>query len=165
MLNRVQEACPGRMVESSHYNLVVLLPGQTLPVHFDIPSFDFIDKNRAPAWLQVALALSKLKEENEIKQIQVVSYLNGNKFDSDQGGELVIWPHGAEGRKRTIHVTSNTGVIMDGVHVAHGVALWNLELSKKRQPLHVDKDDDAYIQYNKQGMHCDQLVEPNRILR
>ena len=53
-------------------------------------------------WLQVALALSNMRREKEVRQIQFVGYVNGDREDKKQGGEFVFWPEGANGPRHEV---------------------------------------------------------------
>lgn len=90
------------IIEPFMINLLVMLPGQALPVHYDVPLFTDLAKSAAPVWLQVALALSNLRRDKEVRQIQFVGYVNGNEQDTTQGGEFVFWPEGPEGPRRKV---------------------------------------------------------------
>ena len=90
------------IIEPFMINLLVMLPGQALPVHYDVPLFTDLAKSAAPVWLQVALALSNLHREKEVRQIQFVGYVNGDEQDTTQGGEFVFWPEGPTGPKRKV---------------------------------------------------------------
>ena len=90
------------IIEPFMINLLVMLPGQALPVHYDVPLFTDLAKSAAPVWLQVALALSNLHREKEVRQIQFVGYVNGDEKDTTQGGEFVFWPEGPSGPKKQV---------------------------------------------------------------
>ena len=132
-----------------HINFLTLLTGQTLPVHHDVPLFTSLDKSKSPVWLQVALALSKLRYDEEVRQIQFVGYINGDKNDHKKGGEFVFWPEGATGAKHEVAADPNSAVIVDGVHVAHGVSEWHPKGILKTPPEN-GKDDNLHLEFDEQ---------------
>ena len=96
-------------------------------------------------WLHVAYALSGLAEEEEIRQVQFVSYLSGDEHP-DNGGDFTYWPDGPDRPKKTRPVRKNSALVTDGVHVAHGVTEWHPNGNRQRAP-ELSKDDNNKIEY------------------
>ena len=141
----LKNTCEDGILKNVFMTMLVMLPGQTVPVHYDIPLFSDLTKANAPAWLQVAYALSGLNKEREIRQVQTITYLTGNASDSNQGGDFVYWPAGPQGPTKSIPVVSNSAIVTDGVHVAHAVKVWKPESSVDAPML--NKDDKNEIKY------------------
>ena len=141
----LKRTCEEGILKNVVMTMLVMLPGQTVPVHYDIPLFSDLTKANAPAWLQVAYALSGLNKEREIRQVQTITYLTGNASDSKQGGDFVYWPEGPKGPMKSFPVVSNSAIVTDGVHVAHAVKVWKPEASADAPML--NKDDNNEIKY------------------
>lgn len=106
----------------------------------------FIKKNIFIVWLQVAYALSGLPREEEIRQVQFVAYLNGDKNGYENGGDFVYWPNGPDQPSKSVPAVKNAALITDGVHIAHGVTEWHPK-GIKQIPPKLQKDDLNTIQY------------------
>lgn len=91
----------------------VMLPGQCLPVHTDIPEFVCAPRTVAPAWLTAAMARSQLFEDERIPIVTATWWLF-----SGRGGELELLD-GAE--KVCLSAVSNAGVVFDADRIRHGV--------------------------------------------
>jgi hypothetical protein len=94
----------------------VLVPGQELAVHTDVPEFRGMNRRRDPQWLLVAMHHSGLFERWRMPIATAVAY-----FESCAGGEFVFYPDGREGAPRTLPARHNTAVILDTDSVFHGV--------------------------------------------
>ena len=146
----VQNICgQDSIIDPFMINLLVMLPGQALPVHYDVPLFTDLAKSAAPVWLQVALALSNLRREKEVRQIQFVGYVNGDEKDTTQGGEFVFWPEGPNKPRQQVSANPNSAIVVDGVHIAHGVSEWQPNGQRRAPPNH-GKDDDSKVVYNEE---------------
>ncbi|HZR80114.1 MAG TPA: hypothetical protein VFD92_03370 [Candidatus Binatia bacterium] len=94
----------------------ILLPGQELAVHTDVPEFRGMSRMSDPQWLLVAMHHSGLFERWRLPIVTAVAY-----FDECAGGEFAFYPEGASGPARTLPVRHNTAVILDTDSVFHGV--------------------------------------------
>jgi hypothetical protein len=94
----------------------ILLPGQELAVHTDVPEFRGMSRMSDPQWLLVAMHHSRLFERWRLPIVTAVAY-----FDQCEGGEFAFYPDGADGPARTVPVKHNTAVILDTDSVFHGV--------------------------------------------
>src|SRR5581483_2641678 len=75
----------------------ILLPGQELAVHTDVPEFRGMSRMSDPQWLLVAMHHSGLFERWRLPIVTAVAY-----FDECAGGEFAFYPEGASGPARTL---------------------------------------------------------------
>jgi hypothetical protein len=94
----------------------LLLPGQELAVHTDVPEFRGANRKRYPQWLIVVMHHSGLFERWRMPIATGVAY-----FGECKGGEFAFYPEGPEGPPRALPVKHNTGVLLDTDSVFHGV--------------------------------------------
>jgi hypothetical protein len=67
----------------THVYANVMLPGQELPVHTDIPEFLGADRTQLPMWLLVVMHHSGLFEDRRIATASAIAYVEGGA-----GGEF-----------------------------------------------------------------------------
>jgi hypothetical protein len=94
----------------------LLLPGQELAVHTDVPEFRGANRTKVPQWLLVAMHHSRLFDAFRMPIATGIAY-----FHDCQGGELALYPDGPEGAPRTVPARHNTAVLLDTDSVFHGV--------------------------------------------
>jgi hypothetical protein len=94
----------------------VLLPGQELAVHTDVPEFRGANRKIVPEWLLVVMHHSGLFERWRMPIATGISYFGGGR-----GGELAYYPDGAGGEAATYAPRHNTAVVLDTDSVFHGV--------------------------------------------
>jgi hypothetical protein len=94
----------------------ILVPGQELAVHTDVPEFRGANRTRYPHWLMVVMHHSGLFAEWRMPIVTAVSW-----FSACRGGEFVFWPDGAGGRPVTLPAKRNTAIVLDTDSVFHGV--------------------------------------------
>jgi hypothetical protein len=94
----------------------ILVPGQELAIHTDVPEFRGANRTGEPEWLLVAMHHSGLFEPWRMHIATAVSY-----FHECSGGEFAFYPDGAQGRPQTLPVRHNTAVLLDTDSVFHGV--------------------------------------------
>jgi hypothetical protein len=94
----------------------ILLPGQELAVHTDVPEFRGANRKLMPQWLLVVMHHSGLFERWRMPIATGIAYFGGGR-----GGELAYYPDGAEGPPRTYAPKHNTAVMLDTDTVFHGV--------------------------------------------
>ena len=94
----------------------LLVPGQELAVHTDVPEFRGVNRTKHPQWLIVAMHHSGLFAEHRMPIATGIAW-----FHDCKGGELAFYPEGA-GAPATAHqVKFNTALLMDTDSVFHGV--------------------------------------------
>jgi hypothetical protein len=94
----------------------LLVPGQELAVHTDVPEFRGANRKRYPQWLIVAMLHSGLFDAWRMPIATGVAY-----FGSCKGGEFAFYPDGAEGAPRALPVKHDTAVLLDTDRIFHGV--------------------------------------------
>jgi len=94
----------------------LLLSGQELAVHTDVPEFRGANRTRLPQWLLVAMHHSGLFEAWRMPIATGIAY-----FHDCQGGDLALYPDGADAPPRTLPARHNTAVLLDTDSVFHGV--------------------------------------------
>jgi hypothetical protein len=94
----------------------ILLPGQELAVHTDVPEFRGANRKALPEWLLVVMHHSGLFEHWRMPIATAVSW-----FQKAKGGAFAFYPDGAQGDPRVIEARFNSAVVVDTDTVFHGV--------------------------------------------
>ena len=94
----------------------LLVPGQELAVHSDVPEFRGANRTKHPQWLLVAMHHSKLFDDWRMPIATGVAW-----FHDCDGGEFAFYPEGPEGQPVALGVRFNTAVLLDTDSVFHGV--------------------------------------------
>jgi hypothetical protein len=94
----------------------ILVAGQELAVHTDVPEFRGANRTRYPQWLMVVMHHSGLFAEWRMPIVTGVSW-----FSECRGGEFVFYPEGAERPPVVLPAKRNTAVVLDTDSVFHGV--------------------------------------------
>lgn len=94
----------------------LLLPGQELAVHTDVPEFRGADRRVCPQWLLVVMLHAGLFDAWRRRIATGIAY-----FGDCAGGALAFYPDGAEAPARTIEARHDTAVVLDTDTVFHGV--------------------------------------------
>jgi hypothetical protein len=94
----------------------LLVPGQELAVHTDVPEFRGVNRMRHPQWLLVVMRHSGLFEEWRMPIATAVSW-----FHDCDGGEFAFYPDGADAPPVAHPVRFNTAILLDTDTVFHGV--------------------------------------------
>ncbi len=106
--------CPVVVPNIVYANL--LLPGQELAVHTDVPEFRGANRKLYPQWLMVVMLHSGLFAPWRRRIATGIAY-----FGKAQGGALAFYPDGREGPARTLEARHNTAIVLDTDTVFHGV--------------------------------------------
>ena len=94
----------------------LLVPGQELAIHTDVPEFRGANRRNAPQWLLVCMQHSGLFERWRIPILTCVSW-----FGVAQGGAFTFYPAGAGGPREAIPARHNSAILVDTDRVFHGV--------------------------------------------
>jgi hypothetical protein len=94
----------------------VLVPGQELAVHTDVPEFRGANRTRYPQWLMVVMHHSGLFGAWRMPIVTGVAW-----FSACRGGEFVYYPDGADGMPARLPARHNTAILLDTDSVFHGV--------------------------------------------
>jgi hypothetical protein len=95
----------------------LMVPGQELAVHTDVPEFRGCNRKVMPQWLLVAMHHSGLFEEWRMPIATGVSWYH----DSPSGGEFAYWPGGAQADPVAHAIRMDTALVLDADSVFHGV--------------------------------------------
>lgn len=107
-----QQVYGAKIVEPAIIFANIVLPGQRLFTHTDVPEFLGLDRKAAPQWLLVAMHHSGLFEAERIKIATCVSW-----YQHSDGGRFYYFDH----QRQDIDILPNTAVVLDTDTVAHGV--------------------------------------------
>jgi hypothetical protein len=94
----------------------LLVPGQELAVHTDVPEFRGANRTKDPEWLLVVMHHSGLFDRWRMPIATGVSWFRGCR-----GGEFAFYPDGADGEPATVPAAHNTAIVIDTDSVFHGV--------------------------------------------
>ncbi len=95
----------------------LMVPGQELAVHTDVPEFRGCNRKVMPQWLLVAMHHSHLFDEWRMPIATGVAWFH----DCPTGGEFAYWPDGAGGAPVAHAVRTDTALVLDADSVFHGV--------------------------------------------
>ncbi|KNC47277.1 uncharacterized protein AMSG_03707 [Thecamonas trahens ATCC 50062] len=108
------------IVEPFQLAIIVQIPGQQVPMHFDAPWFWGATRFDLPIWLLVAMQWSELWEDRRIRQVQGVAYIHDWPENKVNGGAFFYYPEGPGGKVKVFNATRNAGIILDGSKQVHG---------------------------------------------
>src|SRR5436309_6018942 len=94
----------------------LMVPGQELAVHTDVPEFRGANRKVVPQWLLVVMHHSGLFESYRMPIATAIAW-----FHDCDGGELAYWPNGPAAPAQQHRVRFNTAMVLDTDSVLHGV--------------------------------------------
>lgn len=94
----------------------LLVPGQELAVHTDVPEFRGANRKLLPQWLLVTMLHSGLFDQWRIPIATCVSW-----FGAAKGGAFTFYPDGPKQRRQSIPAAHNSAILLDTDAVFHGV--------------------------------------------
>lgn len=94
----------------------ILVPGQVLTVHTDVPEFRGANRKVVPQWLLVVMHHSRLFEDWRMPIATAISY-----FGAGEGGALRFYPDGREAPPAHFRTGHDTGILLDTDSVFHAV--------------------------------------------
>lgn len=94
----------------------ILVPGQRLEVHTDLPEYRGADRRSVPQWLLLVMQHSGLFEQWRLPIATAITYVGGGR-----GGSFDYYPAGPAGPMRSFHPHHNTALLMDVDAIYHGV--------------------------------------------
>jgi len=94
----------------------LLIPGQELAIHTDVPEFRGANRKSVPQWLLVVMLHSGLFEKWRIPIVTCVSW-----FGDHKGGAFSFYPDGADGEKCAVSARHNSAILTDTDTTFHGV--------------------------------------------
>lgn len=96
----------------------VMLPGQELGIHTDVPAFRGASRGRYPLWLLVVMQHSGQFDAWRVRHATAVLHLGAARHP---GGEFVYYPDGPDGAAVARQVRHNCALVLDTDTVLHGV--------------------------------------------
>jgi hypothetical protein len=129
--------------------LNILIPGQELAVHTDVPEFRGANRTREPEWLLVAMHHSGLFDRWRRHIATGVSWYH----DCD-GGEFVYYADGPRRPPRRLRVGRNTAIVLDTDSVFHGIdplATRATQLPMLEPGTRLHRDDDTHWSVRRDG--------------
>ena len=94
----------------------LLVPGQELAVHTDVPEFRGANRMTVPQWLCVVMLHSGLFDDYRRRIATGIAY-----FEACGGGALAYYPDGPKAPARTLRAKHNTAILLDTDSIFHGV--------------------------------------------
>ncbi|QFU77810.1 hypothetical protein EY643_07750 [Halioglobus maricola] len=94
----------------------ILIPGQELAIHTDVPEFRGLNRKTTPQWLLVVMLHSGLFNRYRIPILTCVSWFGGAR-----GGAFTFYPDGVSGDRASIEAHHNSAIMVDTDNVFHGV--------------------------------------------
>ena len=94
----------------------LMVPGQELAVHTDVPEFRGCNRKVVPQWLLVVMHHSGLFDEWRMPIATGIAW-----FHDCDGGALAYWPDGPAAPAATHEARFNTAMVLDTDTVFHGV--------------------------------------------
>ena len=96
----------------------LMLPGQELAVHTDVPEFRGANRKLIPQWLLVVMHHSGLFDEYRMPIATAIVWPCGM---NEGGGALAYWPEGPDRPMREHRLRPDTAIVLDTDSVFHGV--------------------------------------------
>lgn len=115
----------------------LLIPGQELAVHTDVPEFRGANRKMLPQWLLVTMLHSRLFDEWRIPIVTCASW-----FGESAGGAFTFYPNGSTAPPRSVSVEHNCAIILDTDRIFHGV-----ERITQSEPTLPDIDQQTRLHY------------------
>lgn len=94
----------------------LMVPGQELAVHTDVPEFRGANRKVLPQWLIVVMHHSGLFEPWRLHIATGIAW-----FHDSEHGALAYWPHGAQAERELHPIRANTALVLDTDTIFHGV--------------------------------------------
>lgn len=163
-LEAARSVCPAHkpVLDPFQMNLILQVPGQTVPTHVDGVWFWGASRFRFPQWLLACMVFSGAFQGAFIDQVQLVAYFTEPPGDASdgvpvsaagggsvnatrgprRGGEFVHW---SDGSPHSTPCTPGSGNAMDGSKTVHAAAVF--EPSGPPPPL-LSKDEHNALEYD-----------------
>jgi hypothetical protein len=129
--------------------LNILVPGQELALHTDVPEFRGANRTREPEWVLVAMHHSGLFDRWRRHIATGVSWYH----DCD-GGEFVYYAEGPANPPHRLAARRNTAIVLDTDSVFHGIdplAVRDTELPMIEPGVRLHRDDETHWSVRRDG--------------
>ena len=94
----------------------LMVPGQELAVHTDVPEFRGANRKSLPQWLLVVMHHSGLFDRWRLRIATGIAW-----FHDSEHGALAYWPDGPDAPVQQHRIRANTALVLDTDTVFHGV--------------------------------------------
>lgn len=160
-----KNVCPKQkqILDPFQFNIIMQVPGQTVPVHIDGVYFFGATRFQFPQWLLAVMKFSGLFEHIFINQIQVVGYLHQWTPTMETGGSFVYWNND--------DLSKNTGIVqplpragtgVDGSKVVHAANVYR----PNEMPPRISKDKSSELYYvGDDKWVVREMDDPDNVLR
>jgi hypothetical protein len=120
LLGAARELFGRPVIEPAIVYANLLLPGQELAVHTDVPEFRGANRKVIPQWLLVVMHHSGLFAHWRMPIATGIAYFapEGRRA---RGGELAFYPDGPTAAPEVLDAEHNTAIVLDTDSVFHGV--------------------------------------------
>lgn len=119
LLAAASELFDGRpLVEPAIVYANILVPGQVLTVHTDVPEFRGASRKTTPQWLLVVMHHAGIFEDWRMPIATAISY-----FGDDAGGALRYYPDGHDAPPQHFATAHDSGILLDTDSIFHAVEL------------------------------------------
>ena len=150
------------------FDVIVILPGQELPMHLDIPYFWGADRKSIPHWVLAVMKQSKLFDHLFIPQVQGVSWLSTHQLNKNEeesksnGGNFYYFPDKENYEKyKMVKAEYNAAILVDGTQVIHGVEPYKIgEIVPN-----FDKNSRYYLKFNDSAAFWDLYDYKDNLMR
>jgi hypothetical protein len=138
-----KDICPAdqQLLDPFQFNLILQVPGQTVPMHVDGVYFMGASRFQFPQWLLAVMLWSRRFESSFVHQVQVVGYLHEEYDASASAGEFYWW--GADGQVNRAPPRPRSGNAVDGSKTVHAAGAY---LPASGAPP-IDKNADTLLVY------------------
>ena len=110
----------------------LVLPGQEIGPHTDVPEFAGMDRHGFPEWLLCVMHRSGLFADARLAIATAITWLG-----DAQGGAFCYWPDGPREPPRRLAIADNRGILLDTDSVVHGVEPVAWTRGRERPPVEV----------------------------
>lgn len=113
--------CPSdkQIVDPFQYNFIINVPGQSVPLHLDAPTFrGGATRKNFPQWLLVAMCFSGFFKEHYVDNVQVVAYLHRWIPQKKHAGDFVYFRQDSS-KFEMIPAMPLAGTGVDGAKTIH----------------------------------------------
>jgi len=140
--------CPDdkQHLDPFQFNLIVQLPGQTVPTHLDAPYFWGASRFQFPQWLLVCMVFSGLFQDKFIDQVQVVAYFHEWEASEERAGSFKHWAQDL-GYPEISRADARAGSAVDGSKVVHAGDVYMLG----EKPPRLEKSAKNALVYQEEG--------------
>lgn len=137
--------CPSerQVLDPFQFNIIIQLPGQSVPMHIDAPYFHGATRFQYPQWLLAVMVFSNLFADVFIDQVQVVAYFHEWQDAEARGGNFAYVA--SDSKKPPVEqlASPRAGSAVDGSKVVHAGDVY----MPSRRPPQMEKSSDNVLVY------------------